>query len=141
MGVGVMMEPRILTNSEDWLDDYERERAHELVSRFRRWASKNADALNWIYRHVEWLTRIQRRSSMKRVFEEARWESGIRLTEVDGNIRLSNDFTALMARIVLKTNPATAHVFTFRPSIFDLLEPEEIPRFDYLGRLVWDDAE
>ena len=132
-----MMEPRILTNSEDWLDVYERDKAEKLILRFRKWADKNPAALSWMH------DQAYEYRSAKGLFEGLRdyRTSSVLLVDDGSGFKLGNDYTALMARILIDRFPDLARKYKTKKSIFDLLEPESLPRFDVHGKLVWNDAE
>lgn len=119
--------------------DEELWQANVKLARFRRWAKANPDVLRWMYRTVRGWTISGKRSSMKRLFEQARYDSGIRIVDIDGDVRLSNDLSPLVARIMASSIAGTENVFTTKKSVFDHLDDSQVPRFDQWGTLVWGD--
>lgn len=123
----------VYTDEELW-------QANVKLARFRKWAKANPDVLRWMYRTVRGWTISGKRSSMKRLFEQARYDSGIRIVDIDGDVRLSNDLSPLVARIMTSSIAGAENVFTTKKSVFDLLDDSQIPRFDQWGTLVWGDG-
>lgn len=123
----------VYTDEELW-------KANVKLAKFRKWAKKNPDVLRWMFDHVRWCIDTKSRTSAKSLFEDARREKSIRIVEVDGEVKLKNDFAPFVARILVKSIPEAKSLFVTKKSVFDLLDDSQVPHFDTWGTLVWDDA-
>ena len=123
----------VYTDEELW-------QANVKLAKFRKWAKKNPDVLRWMFDHVRWCIDTKSRTSAKSLFEDARREKSIRIVEVDGEVKLKNDFAPFVARILVKSIPEAKSLFVTKKSVFDLLDDSQVPHFDIRGTLVWDDA-
>lgn len=123
----------VYTDEELW-------QANVKLAKFRKWADKNTDVLLWMFDHVRECIDTKSRTSAKSLFEDARREKNIRIVEVDGEVKLKNDFAPFVARILIKSIPEAKSLFVTKKSVFDLLDDSQVPHFDMRGTLVWDDA-
>ena len=123
----------VYTDEELW-------KANVKLAKFRKWAKANPDVLRWMHRRIRWHVETGSRTSAKRLFEQARYDSGIRIVDVEGEVKLKNDFAPLVARILVKSIPEAKSLFVTKKSVFDLLDDKQVPHFDTWGTLVWDDA-
>lgn len=123
----------VYTDEELW-------KANVKLAKFRKWAKANPDVLRWMFHRVRWQVEVGRRTSAKRLFEQARYDSGIRIVDVDGEVKVKNDFAPFVARILIKSIPEAKSMFVTKKSVFDLLDDSQVPHFDMRGTLVWDDA-
>ena len=123
----------VYTDEELW-------QANVKLAKFRKWAKANPDVLRWMFHRVRWQVEVGRRTSAKRLFEQARYDSGIRIVDIDGEVKVKNDFAPFVARILIKSIPEARSLFVTKKSVFDLLDDSQVPHFDMCGTLVWDDA-
>lgn len=123
----------VYTDEELW-------QANVKLARFRKWADKNPDVLLWMFDHVRECIDTKSRTSAKSLFEDARREKNIRIVEVDGEVKVKNEFAPFVARILIKSIPEAKSLFVTKKSVFDLLDDSQVPHFDMRGTLVWDDA-
>lgn len=123
----------VYTDEELW-------RANVKLAKFRKWADKNPDVLLWMFDHVRECIDTKSRTSAKSLFEDARREKNIRIVDVDGEVKVKNDFAPFVARILIKSIPEAKSLFVTKKSVFDLLDDSQVPHFDMWGTLVWDDA-
>lgn len=123
----------VYTDEELW-------QANVKLAKFRKWAKKNPDVLRWMFDHVRWCIDTKSRTSAKSLFEDARREKNIRIVDVDGEVKVKNDFAPFVARILIKSIPEAKSLFVTKKSVFDLLDDSQVPHFDMRGTLVWDDA-
>lgn len=119
---------------------FEQARARRLLASFHRWADANKPAVYWLWSRANDTLRANRRTSMKRLFEMLRYDSGITLRDLNGNVRLCNTYTPVVARILIKSNPDMGRVLVTKASSLDLLPQDEIPTFDRSGNITWPDA-
>lgn len=67
----------------------------------------------------QWLATGKTRLGVKALFEGARWELGLRTVTADGEYKLSNDFTAYYARLLMFLEADLAGLFDLRASAAD----------------------
>ena len=123
----------VYTDEELW-------QANVKLAKFRKWADKNPAILRHMWRTTNTYAQTGKHTSAKRLFESARYDDGLRIVDVDSDIKLSNDYSALVARILVRSVPGAKSVFKLKRSVFDLLDDDQFPRFDSRGSLVWGDA-
>lgn len=110
------------------------------LMKFRKWASCNADVMEWLYNVARTNALTGKKTSVRRLFEWLRWDSGIRISGYDADVAMRNDYAPLVARILIKSVPDFSRCITCKKSRYDLLDNSLLPTFDKSGRLVWDDA-
>lgn len=108
--------------------------------KFRKWASCNADVMEWLYNVARTNALTGKKTSVRRLFEWLRWDTGLRISGYDADVAMRNDYAPLVARILIKSVPDFARCITCKKSRYDLLDDSQLPTFDKSGRLVWDDA-
>ena len=108
--------------------------------KFRKWASCNGDVLTWLYNVARTNAITGKKTSVRRLFEWLRWDTGLRISGYDADVAMRNDYAPLVARILIKSVPDFSRCITCKKSRYDLLDDSQIPTFDKSGRLVWDDA-
>lgn len=123
----------VYTDEELW-------QANVKLAKFHKWAKKNPDVLRWMFHRVRWCIDTKSRTSAKSLFEDARREKSISIVDVDGEVKVKNDFAPFVARILIKSIPEAKSLFVTKKSVFDLLDDSQVPHFDMWGTLVWDDA-
>lgn len=67
----------------------------------------------------QWLASGKTRLGVKALFEGARWELGLRTVTADGEYKLSNDYTAYYARLLIHNEEDLAGLFDLRASEAD----------------------
>ena len=127
-------------NTTDWSDAWDKSIAEFDLLKFRKWASCNGDILAWLYNVARTNTLTGKKTSIRRLFEWMRWDSGICISGYDADVAMRNDYAPLVARILIKSVPDFAKCITCKKSRYDLLDDSQLPTFDKSGRLVWDDA-
>ena len=136
-GVALM---KTTTYTTDWSDAADRALAEFDLLKFRKWASCNGDILAWLYNVARTNALTGEKTSVRRLFEWMRWDSGIRISGYDTDVAMRNDYAPLVARILIKSVPDFARCITCKKSRFDLLDDSQLPTFDKSGKLVWADA-
>lgn len=61
----------------------------------------------------DWFARGNTRTSLKALYEQLRYQSGLRTT-TDGGYKLNNDFTALYSRLLIVRHPEWADAIQLR---------------------------
>lgn len=117
--------------------DEELWKANVKLAKFRKWAKANPDVLRWMWRRARWHVETGKPTSAKQLFEQARYDEGLRIADVDGDVKLGNDFSPIIARIMVKSIQGAGKAFTVKKSAFDLLDEDQIPRFNTRGTLEW----
>ena len=127
----VSLDPEEIAYSID------RYKALDDLASFRKWARINSDILRWLYSRACYLAAHRRRDSMMHLFQQMRWDSGIRISGYDADVKLKNSYAPLVARILIKSLPPFADCVTVNKSYFDTLTADELPTLTESGRLVW----
>lgn len=128
------------TYAADWSDAADKSRAEFDLMKFRKWASCNGDILAWLYNAARTRALTGKKTSVRRLFEWLRWDTGLRISGYDADVAMRNDYAPLVARILIKSVPDFSRCITCKKSRFDLLDGSQLPTFDNGGVLHWDDA-
>lgn len=136
-GVALM---KTTTRTIDWSNAANKSLADFDLLKFRKWASCNADVMEWLYNVARTNALTGKKTSVRRLFEWLRWDTGLRISGYDADVAMRNDYAPLVARILIKSVPDFSRCITCKKSRYDLLDDSQLPTFDKSGRLVWDDA-
>lgn len=79
---------------------------------FDRWCELNPHILDWLERRALELKRTRERYSIKKLFEEARWDTGLR--EQHGDLKLNNNMHSRVARLLMNRNRELVGFFEVR---------------------------
>lgn len=139
-GFGGVALMKTTTYTIDWSYAADKSLADFDLLKFRKWASCNADVMEWLYNVARTNALTGKKTSVRRLFEWMRWDSGIRISGYDADVAMRNDYAPLVARILIKSVPDFSRCITCKKSRYDLLDDSQLPTFDKSGRLVWDDA-
>lgn len=110
------------------------------LNKFHQWADRNPDVIRWLWNATRSHVAAHGRTSIKRLFEQARYDEGLRIADVDGEPKLSNSHSAIAARVLVSSVDGADGIFRLRPSVFDVLDADDLPRINASGALVWPDA-
>lgn len=121
---------------EDAAVSHETAKARKRLYQFHRWADANPKAVAWMYARARDLAHDHGYSSPSGLFTDLREKSGIRLNG-DRTPKLANHHSPLVVRILIGSMPECATVYRTKPSCYDLLSPDELPKFDHHGKLRW----
>lgn len=86
--------------------------ASDIDAQFATWVQQNQEIVFWLRQRALELKQTRPRYSIKKLFEEARWDT--RLSERFGELKLNNNWHSRMARWLMESAPELRGFFKTR---------------------------
>lgn len=112
-----------LNTSEDITHEQKQAKARLMLSRFKQWASKNTIALRAIEEQAQICARTGCYGSVQLWVETVR-SKGI-CSDVGQPFSISNDYAAVLGRLLVRKYPELSNTLNLRASVLDTLNEKE----------------